>query len=706
MGDKSDNIPGVYGIGEKTGIKLVKEFGKIENIYDNLDNISSKSTKNKLEGNLKTALMSRELGRIIINLDYSDNLEDYKISKIDKEEIIKDFENLEFNTFLEELDLTNPEENNGSDRKLDFEKIDNLEDFEKIFKSIKDGSRTFMNILFENEVYTRSKPFAVSLKKEKEDLVYIYYLKSSKDFSNKYLASFLSSENIVKIFYDSKPCHYALIKENIDLNCYEDISIMSYLNSSNNSGKSLDEYLSLESYPLTSTLNSLIGSGKKKKSLDEIPKADLNLYLASSTFYLEEAFYRENKILEELELRDLYKNLELPLVRVLASMEEEGFKVDSNILNEINNRASEKIKDLEKEIIEDAGYEFKVSSPKQVGEVLFDKLGLPVIKKTKTGYSTDIKVLEKLIDKHVIVQKIIDYRFYTKLKSTYIDGLIPLISDDGKIHTTFMQNVAQTGRLSSVNPNLQNIPQRSDLARKIRKAFIAGDKRVLVDSDYSQIELRVLASLSEDENMISAFKEGVDIHTKTASEVFHKDPKDVTREERSHAKAVNFGIIYGQTDYGLSEELKISRKEAREYIDGYKASYPQIKTYMDEIVELAKEKGYSETILGRKRAISELHSSNFNIRSFGERMALNTPIQGSAADIIKKAMLNVYNKLKENGLKSKLILQVHDELIVETFEEELDQVKKIVKEEMENVIKLEVQLIADISIGKSWYDAK
>lgn len=405
---------------------------------------------------------------------------------------------------------------------------------------------------------------------------------------------------------------------------------------------------------------------------------------------------------------ELYTQIEHPLIHVLADMELEGFKVDKEMLKQLDKEFTEHLNHLTKEIIDLAGETFNINSPKQLGEILFNKLGLPVQKRTKTGYSTDIEVLEKLQDMHPIIEKLIDYRQIMKLKSTYIDGLLNVINpSDGKIHTSFHQTVTATGRISSTDPNLQNIPVRMEMGRRIRKAFTASDNdHVLIDADYSQIELRVLAHISGDQNLIDAFRKRQDIHLRTAADIFGVPMDQVTAEQRDSAKAVNFGIIYGISDFGLAKNLGITRTEAKKYIDNYLQRYPKVKEYMERIISEGKKKGYVTTLFNRRRDIPELKSRNYNVRSFGERIALNTPIQGTAADIIKLAMIKVHTELKKRKLKSKMILQVHDELIVDTLNSEQEEVIELIKFQMENVVELAVPLVVDIGIGANWYDAK
>ncbi|MDU2558787.1 MAG: DNA polymerase I, partial [Anaerococcus prevotii] len=450
----------------------------------------------------------------------------------------------------------------------------------------------------------------------------------------------------------------------------------------------------------------LLGKGKKALKYVDLDFDELGNYLASGINAIEDSKEILEDKLEEFHMLDLYNEIEIKLSKVLADMEIVGFVTDRKVLEDLKENIDKDIEKITEEIYELAGSEFNINSTKQLGEVLFKDLDLPVIKKTKTGFSTNAQVLEKLRDKHQIIPKIERYRELFKLRSTYIEGLEKAIDEDGRIRSTFRQNIAATGRLSSQDPNLQNLPIKTDEGRLIRKAFRAEEGKILIDADYSQIELRILASLSGDRHMIEAFKDGVDIHTKTASKVFHTDLDKVTKRQRSEAKAVNFGIIYGISDYGLSQNLNIPRKEAKEYIDNYMASYPSIKEYMDSIVEKAKEDGYVETLFKRRRYVPEINSRNFNVRSFGQRVALNTPIQGTAADIIKIAMIETDKNLKKAGLDAKIVLQIHDEIILEADESCKDEAIKILRESMEAAADLKVPLIVDIDTGVSMYESK
>jgi DNA polymerase-1 len=455
------------------------------------------------------------------------------------------------------------------------------------------------------------------------------------------------------------------------------------------------------------TEKDFLGSGVKKVSYNELEKNQRREHMHN---YLKGIWSIRSPMetqLMETDMDNLYQEVELPLVKIMASMEILGFKINMDELKHIGEKLSQKISVLELIIQEMAGSEFNINSPKQLGQVLFEELNLPVMKKTKTGYSTDVEVLEKLKNQHPVIQKIIEYRQLTKLNSTYVEGLLNVVDKEtGRVHSSFKQTIASTGRISSTDPNLQNIPVKTDEGRELRKIFVHEDDYILIDADYSQIELRVLAHLSDDKNLIEAFRLGEDIHTKTASQVFHVPKEEVTSTMRGRAKAVNFGIVYGISDYGLSRDLDIPRKESKQYIENYLNFFSGVKAYMDDIIRKGKKDGYVETILGRRRYIPELSSRNFNIRAFGERLALNTPVQGTAADIIKKAMINVDHELRQRKMKSRLILQVHDELIVEAHKDEVEEVKKILKEEMENAVPLKVPVIVDLNIGETWYDTK
>ncbi|WP_100065101.1 DNA polymerase I [Miniphocaeibacter massiliensis] len=699
MGDASDNIPGVPGVGEKTALKLIKGYGSIEEVYKNIDNVSGKALKKKLEENETLAYLSKKLGTIFLNVPMDLELEKYETKDPEFNDLKEKFEKLEFNSFIKKLPLEEIEYEENFNFKFE-------NDSSEIISKIKSSKEGFVfHIFYNGDNYIYSSPEILAIKIIGEDEVSIFNLKEKnvvKDFKEVF-----ENDSITKISYDSKSDFYYTFLNEIEIKApYEDLTIAEYLIDPSKSKYEIDKAAKIYLNRDLISGEEVFGKGKKKKNYLDVEEEILGKYIAMYMSVTEDLRKSLIDILEEREMHELYYGIELPLVKVLASMEFEGFSVNKEYLKDLGIKFDKEIEELEKLIYKDAGGEFNINSPKQLGEILFEKLNLPVIKKTKTGYSTDAEVLDKLTGSHEIIERILRYRTVKKLNSTYIEGLLKLVGEDGRIHSTFNQTIAVTGRISSIDPNLQNIPVKTEEGRLIRKAFVAGEGKKLVDADYSQIELRVLAHLANDEIMLNAFKDNIDIHTKTASEVFNVDIDKVTSLDRSNAKAVNFGIVYGIGDYSLSQDLKITRKEAKEYIENYLNTYKGIKKYMEDIVEIGKEQGYVETIMHRRRYIPELNSKNFNIRGFGERVALNTPIQGSAADIIKIAMVQVYNKLKEEKFKSKLILQVHDELIIETFDDEVEKVEKLLKNTMENAVKLNVELRADINVGNSWYDSK
>lgn len=706
MGDKSDNIPGVPGIGEKTGLKLIQEYGSIENVYKNIDNISGKKLKENLIENENLALISKKLGEIIRNVPIDGTIEDLRVKEPNWPELKLMFEDLEFRSLLNKV----PDEyKQNTNLQIDYKFEEILPSkFGEIIKNIEIEKKFAFKFVITGTNYIEDEIIGVAIKTSNGITNYI----DLSMYMNEFIESFkqvFESEEIQKIGYNIKLDIVQLFRLNIDIKSYVfDALIAQYLINPSQNNYSInnlsDEYAG--NYGVD--LETILGKGKSAKTFGDLSKNDLMKYLS---FILETTYSLEPimmKIITEQGMKGLFNTIELPLVEVLANMEYIGFKIDEKELVKLGEEYNEEIISLTKEIYDLAGMEFNINSPKQIGDILFEKLMLPVIKKTKTGYSTDVEVLDKLKDQHPIIEKILRYRQIVKLKSTYIDGLLGLINKKtSRIHSNFNQTVASTGRISSQDPNLQNIPIRTDDGRRIRKAFISESPDFkLLDGDYSQIELRVLAHISNDPNMIEAFEEGEDIHSKTASQVFHVSLEEVTPEFRHRAKAVNFGIVYGISDFGLSRDLNITRKEAKEYIDNYFNNFKHVKKYMEDIIEEGKGKGYVETILNRRRYIPELNAKNFNVRSFGERIAMNTPIQGSAADIIKMAMVNVYNKLKEEKLRSRLILTVHDELIIEIYKDEIEKVKFLVKDIMENSVGLRVPLKVDMMIGDSWYETK
>lgn len=695
QGDSSDNIPGVKGVGEKTALKLIQEYGNLENLYENIDNLKGKLKENLVNEKDK-AYLSRYLGEIFLRVPIERNIEDFEIKDVNYNEYLKKLEKLEFNSIINKhFKDIKKESTVKSNQNIDFEVIN----FSEIFEKIKNDDEISIKF-FSDKGYIYRKKFYIGIYSNFNKKAYI-----CKDFKLSDFEKFCNLD-IKIIGYDIKEELFFTLKNNLEFKNYEDVMILEYLIDSNKGNydilKVSNEFLNLEILDL----KEMLGKGKNKKTFFELEEDIIFKFISQNVFAISALYDIFIEKAKENNLISLYENVEKPLVKVLADMEKTGVLVDRNKIIELNEEYSKLAYLYEQKVYELAGEVFNLNSPKQLGVILFEKIGLPVVKKTKTGYSTDVEVLEKLSKKHEIADYILKYRSLNKLISTYLDGILEYIMDDGRVRTSFKQMITATGRLSSVDPNLQNIPIRSEEGKNIRKVFVADKNKVFIDADYSQIELRVLAHLSKDSVMIDSFKNDLDIHYKTASEVFGVPINEVTDNQRRSAKAVNFGIVYGISDYGLSKDLNITRNEARQYIDGYLNTYPSIKSYMEEIVNKAKKDGFVTTILDRKRYIPEINSKNFNIRSFGERIALNTPIQGSAADIIKLAMIKVYERLKIEKVNAKLILQIHDELIVECEESEKETVKKILKNSMENVYKLDLPLKVDICEGRNWYESK
>lgn len=692
MGDKSDNIPGVPGIGEVTGIKLIKEFGSIENIIENIDSVKG-SPKKKIEENKDLAIMSKKLATIIRDVPIEIDLEKLEFGNYDKSKLIEVFNELNFNSLIARLD---------SDIEDTAVIVNKLKEVKSFIKNVKDKGKVILKTITRSGNLLEKNIINIYLSIDGEELFYIHenQIDDIKDL--------LVDENIKIYGYNLKEDYIALRPYNISLsNMYFDISIAEYLIDSSSSNYTYDSIAMNYFGQKIKSSEELLGKGVKAKKYEDLEKEELDNTIGSIIQLVEKVSPKMEEKLVSMDMDGLFYHVEMPLVEVLGYMEYEGVMVDKEKLIELGEEFKVSIEKLEGEIYNLAGEEFNINSPKQLGVILFEKLGLPVIKKTKTGYSTNAEVLEQLSDKHEIIDKVTEYRQIVKLKSTYVDGLINIINPiSHRIHSSFNQTITTTGRISSTEPNLQNIPVRLELGRNIRKVFIADKGYKLVDADYSQIELRVLAHMSQDEHMIDAFNHNVDIHTKTASQVFGIDINNVTSEQRSAAKAVNFGIVYGISDFGLAKNLHIPVKEAKNYIDSYLNTYEDIKSYMDNTIEEAKKDGYVKTILNRRRYIPEIKSSNIILKNLGKRLAMNAPIQGSAADIIKIAMVNVYKKLEEKNLKSKLVLQVHDELIIECIEEELEVVSKIVKDEMEHAVSMDVNLDVDLNTGDSWYETK
>ncbi len=684
MGDSSDNIPGVKGIGEKTAFSIIGEYKSIENIYENLENLNATpSVKKKLEEGREDAYLSKTLATIDVNVPIDLDFKAFEIREYNNDALAQLFARLNFKSFMEKLNL-----------KADV-KTETMPEYEKF--NIDSGEMI--------ERIKSSKDFTYGLNDK-----YFAVLADGKMFytenpSNEVLKAFFEDETISKTAHDIKRDILRLNKLGVEFRGdYFDTLIAAYIEAPEKSSYEVED-LALQYLGL-----SLSKENKEEElqlwfDFDDEEKSDDSFFDELYATYMLKGVLKKKA--EENGQMYLLEKIEFPLVKVLADMETEGVFVDKNALLEFGEILTKRIGELEGMIYSLSGKEFNINSPKQLGEVLFEDLKLPHGKKTKTGYSTGIDVLKKLEDGHEIVRFIMEYRHLAKLKSTYVEGLSAVICrETGRIHSSFNQTVTTTGRISSTEPNLQNIPVRTEIGREIRRMFIAPEGKILIDADYSQIELRVLAHVSDDKNMIDAFNSDADIHSKTASMVFNLPLDKVTAVERSRAKAVNFGIVYGIGEFSLSQDLKVPMKLAKEYIDGYFRTYPKIKSFMDETISQGREKGYVKTMFERRRYLPELKATNRNIQAFGERMAMNAPIQGTAADIIKIAMVNVYNKLKENNLKSKLILQVHDELIIEAPLDEEDVVKNILKCEMENAIALSVPLKVDMNTGKSWYDTK
>ena len=712
QGDSSDNIPGVPGVGEKTALTLIKKFGSIEKLYEaidkNEDGLKGKQ-REKIVDNKELAFMSKTLGRINLEVPIADTLENFKVEEWDKERVLEIFKELNFKRYIERFSLTDSETNKDIDKKQLFKITD--KNTEEIIKLIKEQKELIFYISTEEDKnenkIIKEKITGISVYNNKENES--YYL----DLDEKQVLEFkeiLENKEIKKVSTDLTKIYILLRQVGIEIKGIDyDISIATYiLNPTNNKLKIenlIEQYLEIDvSKYINKEENqqiNLFESIEKDNSKQEKEKYMLYAYAISEIRKMTLRKLKETNSLE------LFTNIDMPTIEVLSDMQWNGIYLDEDELNEFGKELTKKIETITKIIYEMAGEEFNINSPKQLGEILFEKMKLPVIKKTKSGYSTDVDVLEKLKKEDPIIEQILEYRQLNKLNSTYVEGLKPYINSKTKrIHSFFHQTITATGRISSTEPNLQNIPTRFELGKRIRKAFKPEEGKVYIDADYSQIELRVLAAISEDNHMIEAFIEGQDIHKQAASKVFKTPIDEVTKEQRSNAKAVNFGIVYGISDFGLAGQLGISRKKAKQYIEEYLEQYSGIKKFMDNITEEAKEQGYVETLFHRRRYIPELKSNNYMVRQFGTRVAMNTPIQGTAADIMKIAMIKVYNEIKNKKLKSKIVLQVHDEMMIEVPKEEIEEVKQILKKSMETATKLKVPLIADISVANNWYDCK
>lgn len=723
MGDTSDNIPGVPGIGEKTALELIKKYQTIEKLYEKIQNNEDDlkpKTKEKLIANKELAELSRTLGTINLEVPIEETIEQLERKQWDNEVVFAKFKELNFNRFIERFGLQAQQDNSNlmQDMKELFE-IETIEEnsLQKLVQEIEQAKQLFYYLAkTENKSQDNDKIIPKELQ-----AIYIYHkhkvyeikLEENKKQKLQTLQSIFENAQIQKYGYHVSEDYCLLKQENIALNgMYFDAEIAAYNLNPSNGRYPLDslasQYLNLE----IETYLEAVGANNKKQtqmtlfqteeSVDETKYQ--NAILVYAIYGLQEVML--SKLKENASI-ELFQNIEMPLAKVLASMQYEGIYVDKQELIAYGDKLKEEIEGLKQAIYNLCGEEFNINSTQQLGVILFEKLKLPVYKKTKTGYSTDVDILEKLRPEHPVIEKILEYRSIVKLNSTYIEGLLPYINKkDNKIHSYFHQTITATGRISSTEPNLQNIPTRQEQGKQIRKAFKAREGYIFIDADYSQIELRILAHISKDENMIAAFKHKEDIHKQVASKVFEVPLEEVTKEQRSAAKAVNFGIVYGISGFGLAEQLKISRKKAENYIKQYLEKYKGVKKFMEDIVEQAKEDGYVETLFHRRRYIPELSSNNYMVRQFGARAAMNTPIQGTAADIMKIAMIQVLENLNQANLDAKVILQIHDELLIECKIEEKEKAKQILKDSMEQAMELSVPLEVEVSEANNWYEVK
>ena len=695
MGDSADNIPGIPGVGEKTATKLIVEYGSIENAHAHLEEIKPNKARESLREHYDMAELSKKLATINTDSPLDYDYEEARIKNLYTPEAYQLCKELEFKNLLGRFDVPAVPENSVEEN---FFSCSDITGVDALFK--KASAAKYAGVAF---LADKTSVYGIAIALSEEE---IYYIPVEGLITGDYLCSVLEelAEKTIICSMDIKT-----ILKHVSLNNAEqvfDISVGAYLLDPLRSSYTFDEvareYLEGALFP---TRQELLGKESLKDAWEKSSDG-----LMSYACYVAYTAYKSRiaieKALKETKMWDVYRKIEVPLIFTLDSMEKWGIRVKGEELKAYGAKLRIRIAELEKKIYEQAGEEFNINSPKQLGVILFEKMGIPGGRKTKTGYSTAADILEKLAPEQPIINDILEYRQLTKLKSTYADGLSAVIEEDGRIHSTFNQTITATGRISSTEPNLQNIPVRMELGRLIRKVFVPADGFVFLDADYSQIELRVLAHMSGDEKLIQAYREAEDIHRLTASEVFHVPFDEVTDLQRRNAKAVNFGIVYGISSFGLSQDLSISRKEAAEYIEKYFETYPKIKGFLDGLVKAGKENGYVSTMFGRRRPIPELKSGNFMQRSFGERVAMNSPIQGTAADIIKIAMNRVYQRLKQEGLQSRLVLQVHDELLIETRKEELEIVSHILEEEMKGAADLSVELDVDMHEGNSWYEAK
>lgn len=722
QGDTSDNIPGVPGIGPKTAISLIKQFGSIEELYEAIDNqtdgLKGKQKEN-IVNNREMAFISRDLGRIDVNVPIEDTLDNLKVEEWDKQKVLEIFQELNFKRYIERFSLTGQtvveDKKELNDLFLIDDKISIKECLEKVKKlgkiifyfGLEDTQKQYQII--------KSDISSICIYNYEENQVYYINKKGQEEQFINMIKDIFEDEKIEKYGYEINNIYIILKQMGITIkNIKYDVTVGAYiLNPSD--GKypidglceeyleiNVDDYLSSNGVEEKTEQMTLFDNSTSKNEID-INKFKQAFY-SYSIWKISEIITSK---LIEIDANKLFEEIDMPTIEVLCDMQWNGMHVEETELEEFGKLLKDGIDLLTQEIYNIAGEEFNINSPKQLGEILFEKMKLPVVKKNKNGYSTDVDVLEKLRNESPIIEKILDYRQLAKLNSTYVEGLKPYINPETKrIHSFFHQTITATGRISSTEPNLQNIPTRIEFGKRLRKVFKPAEGNVYIDADYSQIELRVLAHLSKDKHMISAFKNGEDIHKQAASKVFNIPIEEVTKEQRSSAKAVNFGIVYGISEFGLGEQLGIGRKKAKEYIEQYLTEYSGIRRFMNDSIEKAKSVGYAETMFNRRRTIKELSSNNFMVRQFGERAAMNTPVQGTAADIMKIAMIKVYNELKRRNLKSRIVLQVHDEMMIEAPIDEKDTIKELIKECMESATLLEIPLVAEVSEAENWYECK
>lgn len=716
QGDTSDNIPGVPGVGEKTALALIQKFGSLENLYEKVDKGEAElkgKQKENIENNKELAFLSKTLGTINLEVPIQDTLENFKVEEWEKPKVLEIFKQLNFNRYIERFSLRGEAEAKEEAKDL-FKIVDKSK--EEVINLIKEQKQMiyYVHTAEDSKPEKIIKERIIGLAIFNEKMQEATYVSMTQEEDIQQFKAIFEDETIKKIGINLTNTYILLKQEGIDLKGLDyDIAIASYiLNPANNKltiEKLMEQYLNID-------VEEYIGEEPKQQQMnlfdtmqeETIGNAkQIQEKYALHSYAISKIKEITSRKLEEIEATKLFYEIDMPTVEVLSDMQWNGMYVEEEELNQFGKELTQKIEMLTKIIYEMAGQEFNINSTKQLGEILFEKMKLPASKKTKSGYSTDVDVLEKLKREDPIIEQILEYRQLMKLNSTYVEGLKQYINPKTKrIHSFFHQTITATGRISSTEPNLQNIPTRFELGKRVRKVFEPEEGKIYIDADYSQIELRVLAHISEDEHMIQAFQEGQDIHKQAASKVFKTPIEEVTKEQRSDAKAVNFGIVYGISDFGLGEQLGISRKKAKEYITEYLEQYAGIKAFMEGITQKATKEGYVETLFHRRRYIPELKSNNYMVRQFGARVAMNTPIQGTAADIMKIAMIKVYQEIKKRGLQSKIVLQVHDEMMIEAPEEEKEEMKEIMKQSMETAISLTVPLIADIAEANNWYDCK